>query len=59
MRVLGRESCRRPLCSAAHGVDALQIATALIAGCAALLANDTRLQRVTELRVLVLDELEL
>jgi predicted nucleic acid-binding protein len=39
--------------------DALQIATALAAGCAAFLTNDTRLQRVTELRVLVLDELEL
>ena len=39
--------------------DALQIATALAAGCSALITNDTRLQRVTELRVLVLDELEL
>ncbi|MDQ2995681.1 MAG: PIN domain-containing protein [Chloroflexota bacterium] len=39
--------------------DALQIATALAAGCAALLTNDARLQRVTELRVLVLDDLEL
>ncbi len=39
--------------------DALQIATALTTGCVALLTNDTRLQRVTELRVLVLDDLEL
>lgn len=39
--------------------DALQIATALAAGCTAFLTNDARLQRVTELRVLVLDELEL
>ena len=39
--------------------DALQIATALAAGCAALLTNDARLQRVTELHVLVLDDLEL
>ena len=39
--------------------DALQIATALTAGCAALLTNDARLGRVSELRVLVLDELEL
>jgi len=38
--------------------DALQIATALAAGCTALLTNDARLQRVTDLRVLVLDELE-
>jgi predicted nucleic acid-binding protein len=39
--------------------DALQIATALAAGCAAFLTNDARLQRVSELRVLVLGELEL
>ncbi|MBK9715381.1 MAG: PIN domain-containing protein [Kouleothrix sp.] len=39
--------------------DALQIAAALAAGCTAFLTNDARLQRVTELRVLVLDELEL
>jgi len=39
--------------------DALQIATALSAGCTAFLTNDARLQRVTELRVLILDELEL
>jgi len=39
--------------------DALQIATALAAECTALLTNDRQLQRVTDLRVLVLDELEL
>lgn len=39
--------------------DAIQIATALQAGCEAFLTNDRRLQRVTELRVLVLDELTL
>jgi len=39
--------------------DALQIASALAAGCTAFLTNDMRLQRVSELRVLVLDELEL
>jgi len=39
--------------------DALQVAAALNAGCEALLTNDGALQRVTELRVLVLDELEL
>ncbi len=38
--------------------DALQVATALKAGCEALLSNDSGLQRVTELRVLVVDELE-
>jgi predicted nucleic acid-binding protein len=39
--------------------DALQIAAALAAGCGAFLTNDAHLQRVSELRVLVLDELEL
>jgi predicted nucleic acid-binding protein len=39
--------------------DALQIATALTAHCTAFLTNDARLKRVTELRVVVLDELEL
>jgi predicted nucleic acid-binding protein len=39
--------------------DALQIAVALEAGCEAFLTNDLMLKRVTELRVLVLDELEL
>jgi predicted nucleic acid-binding protein len=39
--------------------DALQLAAALDAGCEAFLCNDAGLRRVTELRVLVLDELEL
>ena len=39
--------------------DALQIATAIESGCEAFLTNDRRLQRMTELRVLVLDELTL
>ena len=39
--------------------DALQLTVALEAGCEALLTNDRTLKRVTELRVLVLDELEL
>jgi predicted nucleic acid-binding protein len=39
--------------------DALQIAVALGAGCEAFLTNDTTLKRVTELRILILDELEL
>ncbi|MCW5968715.1 MAG: PIN domain-containing protein [Blastocatellales bacterium] len=39
--------------------DALQIATALDTGCEAFLCNDTGLRRVTELRILVLDDLEL
>jgi len=39
--------------------DALQVAAALNIGCQAFLTNDIQLKRVTELRVLVLDELEL
>lgn len=39
--------------------DALQIGAALKSGCEAFLCNDLSLKRVTELRVLVLDELEL
>lgn len=39
--------------------DALQVATALAAGCDAFLTNDAALQRVSEVRVLVLDQLEL
>jgi predicted nucleic acid-binding protein len=39
--------------------DALQIATALHAGCQAFLTNDIALKRVTSLRILILDELEL
>jgi len=39
--------------------DALQIAAALSAGCEAIMTNDTDLRRVNELRVLVLDEIEL
>ena len=38
--------------------DALQVAAALGSGCQALVTNDIALRRVTELRVLVLDELE-
>lgn len=39
--------------------DALHIATAISAGCDAFLTNDTALQRVAEITILVLDELEL
>ena len=38
--------------------DAFQMATALEAGCEALLTNDVQLKRVTELRVLVVSEME-
>ena len=39
--------------------DAFQISAALASGCDAFLTNDNALKRVTELRVLVVDELEL
>lgn len=38
--------------------DAFQIAVAMNAGCDAFLTNDTTFKRVTELNVIVLDELE-
>jgi len=39
--------------------DALQLAASLNIGCEAFLTNDAALQRITELRVLILDQLEL
>ena len=39
--------------------DALHVATAIEAGCDAFLTNDRGIQRVTEIRVLVLDDLEI
>lgn len=39
--------------------DALQIATALENGCDAFLCNDNGLKRIKELKILILDELEL
>jgi len=42
-----------------HLPDAFQIAVAIREGCEAFLTNDRRLTRVTDLRVLVLDDLEL
>jgi predicted nucleic acid-binding protein len=39
--------------------DALQIAAALEYGCEAFLCNDNNMRRVTDLRVLLLDELEI
>jgi predicted nucleic acid-binding protein len=39
--------------------DALQVATAMGAGCEAFLTNDLQLRRLTEIRILALDELEL
>lgn len=38
--------------------DALQVATAIEAGAAVFLTNDLGVKRVTEIRILVLDELE-
>jgi predicted nucleic acid-binding protein len=39
--------------------DAVQVAVALTAGCEAMLTNDVDLRRVRELRVILVDELEL
>lgn len=39
--------------------DALHVATAIIAGCDAFLTNDAALRRISELHVLLLDDLEL
>jgi predicted nucleic acid-binding protein len=39
--------------------DALQVATAIAVGCEAFLTNDVQLKRVTELAILVVDELTL
>ena len=39
--------------------DALQIAAALENGCDAFLCNDKNLKRITELKILILDEIEL
>ena len=47
---------------ARHGLrtpDALQVAATLVCGCDAFLTNDRGLSGVTELRVLLLDDLEL
>ena len=46
---------------AAYGLrlpDAIQIAFAIDAGCQAILCNDHSMRRVTELQVLILDDLE-
>lgn len=40
-------------------LDALQVAVALGAGCDALLTNDVTLRRIAELRVIVLDDMEI
>lgn len=39
--------------------DALQVAVAIVDGCQAFLTNDIALKRISELSVLVMDELEL
>ena len=39
--------------------DALQVATAMDTGCDAFLTNDKALRRVTDLSILILDELEI
>lgn len=50
-RIRARYNLRTP--------DALHLATAIGAGCDAFLTNDRRLQRMTEISVLLLDDLSL
>jgi predicted nucleic acid-binding protein len=39
--------------------DALHVACAIDTGCDAFLTNDTGIKRVSEIRILILDDLEL
>lgn len=39
--------------------DSIQVATAIISGCDAFLTNDLKIKVVTEIKILVLDELTL
>jgi predicted nucleic acid-binding protein len=57
-----RWSRKTPRIGAAYGLrlpDAIQIAFALNVGCQAIVTIDEFLRRVTELSVLILDDLEL
>lgn len=55
--VIAREAARIRVRYNLQLPDALQVATALNANCDAFLTNDDALKRVTELRVLVVNEL--
>ena len=57
-RMIAREAARIRFEYNFQLPDALQIASAIAADCDAFLTNDTQLTRVTELRVLVVSELE-
>ncbi len=57
-RIIAREAARIRLEYNFQLPDALQIATAIAANCDAFLTNDIQLKRVTELRVLVVGEME-
>jgi predicted nucleic acid-binding protein len=39
--------------------DAFQVSNALFANCEAILTNDQMLRRVSEIRILILDDLEI
>ena len=54
---IAREAARIRVRYNLHLPDALQIASALTTGCDAFLTNDEALNRVTELRILVVSEL--
>lgn len=57
-RMIAREAARIRFEYNFQLPDALQIASAIAADCDVFLTNDTQLKRVTELRVLVVSELE-
>lgn len=40
-------------------IDALQLGTAITSGCEAFLTNDAMLRRVTEVKVIMIDDLEI
>ena len=56
-RTIAREAARFRAVYNLSLTDAIQIATALEAGCDAFLTNDKGLRRVTELNILVLEDL--
>lgn len=56
--IAGRTAALRAQCSLHTSDNALQLGAALVSGCQALRTNDARPERVTDLPVLALDELE-
>lgn len=57
--VIGQETAKLRARYNLSLTDAIQVSAALYAGCEAFLTNDRGLKRVTELRILILEDLEL